>query len=185
MTYPLKRQQKPMASHWSCRSMAVTLVLGWCVLANWPTVRSEPQQCTKIGDYCTHHDACCSKSCPSFVGKCVSNSQLVAPDLPRPDVKPSIPPTPSGWGQCVRVGDWCQSASDCCSQICNITTRLCATYNFFQLLFPQFVPQYPIPTVPMPVKPISQQCLTQGSKCNNHKECCTNYCNFYARRCVD
>lgn len=61
---------------------------------------------------CTQHEACCSKSCPSFVGKCVSNSQLVAP-APQPSqtiptgqpgqvVQPSFPTLAAG--QCIRVG---------------------------------------------------------------------------------
>ncbi|XP_055621121.1 uncharacterized protein LOC129765186 isoform X1 [Toxorhynchites rutilus septentrionalis] len=168
------------------------------------TVSSAPPRCAALGEYCLNSADCCSGSCLSFSYKCVTNPQIdVGQSQPVQPVASSAATTTIPGGvtnrldvaspttppkSCAAIGEYCLTASDCCSRSCLSFSYKCVqNYN----LADQQITQSGIP-VQLPASSSNAnaidtanrfgggsgtQCRNNGLYCFHNGECCSGACH--------
>ena len=95
-------------------SKKIATLFALCAALTMDTVRGDPIICYESGHECTSFDQCCSQSCDSGTGTCLSTAQALTMDTVRGD--PII---------CYEPGHDCTSGDQCCSQSCDSGTGTC------------------------------------------------------------
>uniref|UniRef100_A0A182W7Y4 WAP domain-containing protein n=1 Tax=Anopheles minimus TaxID=112268 RepID=A0A182W7Y4_9DIPT len=156
--------------------------------------------CALNGEYCLTHAECCSGSCLTFSYKCVPLNPPGTTPIESKDSttqKPSVSftnrigeesssnPTTSSLStpkKCAGIGEYCLTASECCSKSClsfaykcvnrydlyagadnNPTTTTISTANRFG-------------DSAVDTNPGTRQCTSNGLYCFHNKECCSGAC---------
>lgn len=162
-------------------------------------VTPPPRKCAALGEYCLTSSECCSGSCLSFSYKCVTNHRI---DVGQPQLSRPVGTTISGGltnrfdgtsdasstapKKCAAVGEYCLTASDCCSLSCLSFSYKCV-HNYdlgTQQLTSSGIPVQTggssnngaIDTGNRFGGGSDKQCTSNGLYCFHNAECCSGAC---------